>query len=137
MTVRVWNAMGEYCNKYRLNNGNNANHCTLNNKYEKTVVVDGNLLANTTELKIAKFNDKLGGNLHNQSKCTLTNTQSKGEPIFENVAQGVGGGLGGRLYVFPGRTTIIMRHDFNTKQSNTQSPNTITRSTLCQTFQYR
>lgn len=63
MTVKVWNAMGEYCKRYRLNSGNNANHCTLNNKYENTVVVEGNRLANTTELNIAKFNDKLVGNL--------------------------------------------------------------------------
>jgi len=63
ITVSVWNAIGLYCNKYRLNNGNNANHCTLNNKYEKTVVVEGNREANTTEPKIAKFNDNDVGNL--------------------------------------------------------------------------
>lgn len=57
--------MGLYCNKYLLNNGNRANHCTLNNRYENTVVVDGNLEANTTELKMAKFNDNDVGNLGN------------------------------------------------------------------------
>jgi hypothetical protein len=52
-----------YCNRYRRNNGNSANHCTLNKRYEKTVVVDGNRDANTTELRIARFNDNDVGNL--------------------------------------------------------------------------
>ena len=59
--------MGEYCSKYRRNRGNKANHWTLNNKYEKTVVVEGNRLAKTTELRMARFNDRLVGNLHCQS----------------------------------------------------------------------
>jgi hypothetical protein len=63
MTVRVWNAMGLYWSKYRLKRGKRANHCTLNNKYENTVVVDGNREANTTELSIARFKEREVGNL--------------------------------------------------------------------------
>ena len=63
--------MGLYSRRYRRKSGNRANHCTLNNRYEKTVVVEGNRDANTTELKIAKFNDNDVGNLLNQSGCRV------------------------------------------------------------------
>lgn len=68
ITVSTWKAIGRYSNRYRLNNGNNANHCTLNNRYENTVVVEGSRDASTTELKIAKFNDNDVGNLHQSMK---------------------------------------------------------------------